>query len=272
MLPQKRASAVLSAARGVRTLVALRRGGAVLIKRFNRFEIKYAIPASQLAALKPDLGRFVKGDAHGVRRGFYSVASLYFDTPGLDCYANKVDGLRFRRKLRIRMYPGSDTDAAFVEIKQRVNRTVQKRRLAMSLADAYRLCSGAARFKLSDADDQEVADEVRYLVTSLQLRPKNVIAYARQAFVGYAVDPGMRLTFDTMIRTRRAGFDLERPRRMQLAYPAQMAVMEVKANERVPHWLVSLLARYQCTLTRVSKYCAGIEALGRRQRQVRTRT
>ena len=249
----------------------MRGGDGVVIRRFNRFEIKYAIPVSQLAALKPDLERFLQSDAHGLRRGFYSVASLYFDTPGLDCYANKVDGLRFRRKLRIRMYPGSDTDAAFVEIKQRINRTVQKRRLAMSVADAYRLCAGSVRFKLSDADDQAVADEVRYLVTALQLRPQNVIAYARQAFVGYSVDPGMRLTFDTLIRTRSAGFDLERPRRMQLAYPAQLAVMEVKANERVPHWLVSLLARYQCTLTRVSKYCKGIEALARRQQQVRTR-
>ena len=73
-----------------------------------------------------------------------------------------------------------------------------------------------------------------------------------------------------MIRTRRAHFDLEKPRKMQLAYPAHVSVMEVKANERVPHWLVSLLARHQCTLTRVSKYCKGIEAIGRRQSGVRT--
>lgn len=241
-----------------------------MIKRFNRYEIKYAIPVSSLSRLKPDLERFLERDSYGSTQGFYSIASLYFDTPDLDCYRNKVDGLLFRRKLRIRVYPGASDGPAFVEIKQRVNRTVQKRRLAMSLEDAYRMCSGSMRFKLSEADDQEVADEVHYLVTSLQLRPKNVIAYTRQAYVGHAIDPGMRLTFDTLIRTRSAGFDLEKPHRMQLAYPAHLSVMEVKANERVPHWLTSLLARYQCTLTRVSKYCKGIEAIGRRQQQVRT--
>lgn len=243
-----------------------------MIKRFNRYEIKYAIPVRSLAVLKPDLERFLAKDSYGGSRGFYSIASLYFDTPDLDCYRNKIDGLLFRRKLRIRIYPDRPDGPAFVEIKQRVNRTVQKRRLAMTLEDAYRMCSGSMRFKLSDADDQEVADEVHYLVTSLQLRPKNVIAYSRQAYVGHALDPGMRLTFDTLIRTRAAGFDLEVPHKMQLAYSPQLAVMEVKANERVPHWMTSLLARHQCTLTRVSKYCKGIEAIGRRQHDVRTLT
>lgn len=241
-----------------------------MIKRFNRYEIKYAIPVKSFGSLKPDLERFLGRDAHGGESGFYSIASLYFDTPDLDCYRNKLDGLLFRRKLRIRVYPNKPDGVAFVEIKQRVNRTVQKRRLAMTLADAYAMCSGSMRFKLSEADDQEVADEVHYLVTSLRLRPKNIIAYTRQAYEGHTVDPGMRLTFDTLIRTRRADFDLEVAQPTQIAFPAQLSIMEVKANERVPHWLVSLLARHQCNLTRVSKYCNGISAIANRQQTKRT--
>lgn len=241
-----------------------------MIKRFNRYEIKYAIPVKSLSVLKPDLERFLGRDSFGSKAGFYSIASLYFDTPDLDSYRNKLDGLLYRRKLRIRIYPDRMDGPAFVEIKQRVNRTVQKRRLAMTLKDAYAMCSGRIHFKLSEADDQEIADEVHYLVTALRLRPKNVIAYARQAYIGHMVDPGMRLTFDTLVRTRRADFDLEVPHKMQLAFPAHLAVMEVKANERVPHWLTSLLARHQCTLTRISKYCNGITAIASRQQSKRT--
>jgi SPX domain protein involved in polyphosphate accumulation len=241
-----------------------------MIKRFNRYEIKYSIPVSSFRYLKPDLERFLGRDKHGGKLGFYSIASLYFDTPDLDCYRNKLDGLLFRRKLRIRVYPDKPDGTAFVEIKQRVNRTVQKRRLAMTLKDAYAMCSGSMHFKLSDADDQEVADEVHYLVTSLRLRPKNVIAYTRQAYEGHTVDPGMRLTFDTLIRTRPAGFDLEEPHHTQIAFPAHLSIMEVKANERVPHWLTNLLARHQCTLTRVSKYCCGIAAIAKRNMSQRT--
>ncbi|MCR9245846.1 MAG: polyphosphate polymerase domain-containing protein [bacterium] len=241
-----------------------------MIRRFNRYEIKYAVPVASLPTLKADLERFLGRDPHGGKHGFYSIASLYFDTPDLDCYRNKLDGLLFRRKLRIRIYPDQPGSDAFVEIKQRVNRTVQKRRLQLPLDAAYAMCSGDTRFELDDPIDQEVADEVHYLVTSLRLRPKNVIAYTRQAYVGHTVDPGMRLTFDTLVRTRRADFDLEQHQSMQLAFPAHLAIMEVKANERVPHWLTSLLARHQCTLTRVSKYCNGITAIGKRQESKRT--
>lgn len=241
-----------------------------MIKRFNRYEIKYTIPVAALPALKGDLERFLAKDAYGGDKGFYSIASLYFDTPDLDCYRNKLDGLLFRRKLRIRVYPELDDGKAFVEIKQRVNRTVQKRRLQMTLKDAYAMCSGSMHFKLSEADDQEVADEVHFLVTALRLKPKNVIAYTRQAYVGHTVDPGLRLTFDTLVRTRAASFDLEQHRKMQLAFPAARAIMEVKANERVPHWLLSMLARHQCTLTRVSKYCCGIAEIHKRRAAART--
>ncbi|MCA8975151.1 MAG: polyphosphate polymerase domain-containing protein [Planctomycetes bacterium] len=237
-----------------------------MIKRFNRYEIKYSIPAASMRHLMPDLMRFLRPDPHSTESGFYKVASLYFDTPGLDCYRNKIDGLLFRRKLRIRIYPDAPNAPAFVEIKQRINRTVQKRRLAMTLPDAYRLCSGDMRFELSEPDDQEVADEIHCLVRSLRLVPQNVISYTRQAWEGYFMDPGLRVTFDTMIRTRRASFDLEQPRREMLAYPAGKAVMEVKANERVPHWLVTLLARHECNLDRISKYCHGISQIMQQER------
>lgn len=237
-----------------------------MIKRFNRYEFKYSIPAMGLSRLLPDLMRFLKEDPHAEAKGCYRVASLYFDTPDLDCYRNKIDGLLFRRKLRIRIYPDVPDSPAFVEIKQRINRTVQKRRLAMTLADAYRLCSGDMRFHVSAKDDQEVADEVHCLVRSLRLAPKNVITYTRQAWMGYFMDPGLRVTFDALVRTRRAGFDLEQPRRLILAYPAGRLIMEVKANERVPHWLTTTLARHGCSLERISKYCHGIAQLVRQER------
>lgn len=243
-----------------------------MIKRFNRYEIKYQVRAAALRTLIPDLLAFLQRDAHGAASGFYSVSSLYFDTPDLDCFRNKLDGLLYRRKLRIRTYPDAPAAPAFVEVKQRVNRTVQKRRVPMALDDAYALCSGH-RYQLDDEQDQAVADEVHYLVEALRLSPQVVVTYCRQAFVGHFVDPGLRVTFDTMVRSRRAGFDLEqadRPR--SLVWPADVAIMELKMNERIPHWLSNLLARHECFLTRVSKYCQGIARLIEQERYARTVT
>lgn len=231
-----------------------------MIKRFNRYELKYQIKASSLRTLIPDLLKFLRPDDHGGKTGFYTVSSLYFDTPDLDCYRNKLDGLLFRRKLRIRIYPGAPDSQAFVEIKQRINRTVQKKRAPMPLEDAYALCSGDPCV-LSDPEDRDIADEVHYLVRALHLTPQNVLTYNRQAFAGHFVDPGLRVTFDTMVRSRRAGFDLGENRPSSLVWPADMAIMEIKINERIPHWLSNMLARHQCFLTRVSKYCQGISRL-----------
>ncbi|GAB4140585.1 MAG: polyphosphate polymerase domain-containing protein [Planctomycetota bacterium] len=237
-----------------------------MIKRFNRYEIKYSVPARAMAPLVEDLRRFLEPDPHSSRSGFYRIASLYFDTPDLACYRNKIDGLLYRRKLRIRVYPDAPDGPAFVEIKQRINRTVQKRRIALPLESAYRLCRGDPDYEFADGQDRELADEVHCLVKALRLTPKNVISYTRMAFVGHFVDPGLRVTFDSMIRTRRAGFDLETRRSEILAYPADRVVLEVKANERVPHWLVAMLARHECPMDRISKYCHGIARIMQAER------
>ena len=38
-------------------------------------------------------------------------------------------------------------------------------------------------------------------------------------------------------------------------------IAELKADDRVPEWATSLLARHDCQLNRISKYCAGVAQL-----------
>ncbi|MBM4356243.1 MAG: VTC domain-containing protein [Deltaproteobacteria bacterium] len=115
------------------------------IRRFNRYELKYLIHASEYRRLVRDLEPFMTPDPHGDVDGFYRVTSLYYDSPDYQCYRAKIDGLLFRRKLRLRIYPGTNilqVKKGFVEIKQRMNRTVQKRRVILPLSQAKALCHG----------------------------------------------------------------------------------------------------------------------------------
>ena len=41
--------------------------------------------------------------------------------------------------------------------------------------------------------------------------------------------------------------------------PPDVVVMEIKANDKVPVWLISLIGAYECNIKRVSKYCIGLE-------------
>jgi len=70
------------------------------LHRFNRYETKYLMAESRLAELHALLGVRMAKDAYQTQAT--RVTSLYYDTPDLRFYWEKIDGLRFRRKLRIR--------------------------------------------------------------------------------------------------------------------------------------------------------------------------
>ena len=105
-----------------------------LVRKFNRFELKYLLPLKAAEALKHDLRANLVPDDHGDEAGAYGLTSLYYDSPDFRFYWEKVDGIKFRRKLRIRCYaaaePLTPQTPVFVEIKQRHNRVTQKRRVA----------------------------------------------------------------------------------------------------------------------------------------------
>ncbi len=101
---------------------------------FNRYEIKYLIDADQVESLRAEMERRLDRDRHCPDEG-YQIWSVYYDTPRLRFYWEKIEGLKFRRKLRVRHYGDrlaatGDTPVC-VEIKQRVNRVTQKRRVSL---------------------------------------------------------------------------------------------------------------------------------------------
>jgi len=244
-----------------------------VIKRFNRYELKYVIHASRQRAMAEDLLNFLSPDEHGDRDGTYRVTSLYFDSPDLTFYRSKIEGLRYRRKLRIRIYPGSDlrkVTTGFAEIKQRMNRTVQKRRIVLPLDDAMALCRGAYDPLDLDAQDADTASEILYMVRAMHLGPRCIVSYRRRAFMGGRYEQGMRVTFDTLLQGRTSSLHVNEVARNYYFLPPDWFVMEVKVNERIPTWMTSLLAKHECTLQRVSKYCSVISSGMRRFRLART--
>jgi hypothetical protein len=234
-----------------------------VIRRFNRFELKYIITAEMRNRVRDDLARQMLPDGLG-DNGYYRVTSLYYDTPDVSCYWSKVEGIRYRRKLRIRVYGAgveSDDHPVMVEIKQRINRTVQKRRVKLPVARAYRLAEGDLAVSFEDAADELVASEVRFLARSLDLRPTVVISYLRQAWVGSRYEPGLRVTFDEDLSCRGPENRLRNRSPAHLFMHPDRLIMEVKANETVPLWLTRMLATHGCTLVRISKFCTGLKQL-----------
>lgn len=237
----------------------------------NRYELKFLVTPSVAAALRAEFDQHLDVDPLGVD-GTYEVWSRYYDTRSLDFYWEKIEGEKFRRKLRIRHYGppytlGADTPV-FVEIKQRINRTTQKRRAGLPYLDAERLCAGEDPSVYLPSDAAFV-DEVRRLVGERQLRPIAVVSYTREAYMGRAPEAGLRITIDSHLRGRDRDLDLSRDdAEHRFLIEPMLSVLEIKVDNRVPYWVTELAARHRLQLERVSKYCLCVDAYAQRPRSI----
>jgi hypothetical protein len=231
---------------------------------FNRYEIKYLLDEFKVPELREAVAEHMSSDPYSPIGG-YPVTSLYYDTADLRFYWEKIEGLRFRRKLRMRLYgePSECTEETpvQVEIKQRVNRVTQKRRLALPYATARRWldehvppeCQGTER---------AFVDEVSTLIGNLDLRPIVTTGYRREAFVGRDADLGLRVTIDHRVHGRDRDFHFASGAQNRFIIPPRLAIVEIKANERVPYWVTDLAARIDMSVVRISKYCQSVQTFG----------
>lgn len=231
------------------------------IKKFNRFELKYLLPFDVAADLKQELTKYMTKDVYG-KNGKYTLSSLYYDSDDYRFYWEKVEGIKFRRKLRIRRYvddkPFTNDSTVFLEIKQRVDRVTQKRRFPLKYKDALLFCDEGI-IPPHDKKDHPVVSEIDTMLKLYNLKPQVITTYDREAFVGSDYDIGLRITFDTDVSYRQKNLNLARTFREGYMITPDRVVMEIKANERVPYWVTEIVAKHNFRLIRISKYCQGLE-------------
>jgi hypothetical protein len=155
----------------------------------------------------------------------------------------------------------TEESPVFVEIKQRVDRVTQKRRALLSYGEALRLCNDR-QIPEHDAGARVLIEEVYVFLWQYNLMPASIVRYERQAFVGTEYDVGLRVTFDTSLTAQAHPTHLhEAPAGLPIL-PTHWVVMEIKVNERIPTWLTDLIAVHGLHMTRISKYCRSIHAIG----------
>jgi SPX domain protein involved in polyphosphate accumulation len=232
------------------------------IRKFNRFELKYLINLKQKELIWHALGAYLVSDEHGSSKGGYYLTSLYYDSPDYRCYWEKVDGIRFRRKLRIRRYedgsPLTNATLVFVEVKQRIDRVTQKRRVLLPYSQACKLCNNR-QIPKHDPCDKDIVEEIYAFTWEYNLEPTSIVRYQRQALVGTDYDVGLRVTFDTNLTYQLNPPELQDNHVGLQLLPPNCVVMEIKVNERIPYWLTELVAAFNLNMVRMSKYCHSIE-------------
>jgi len=226
-------------------------------EEMNRFEVKYLVASRDVPAMIDEFAEYTVPDPYDHGAG-YHIHSVYWDTTDFRFFWEKIEGSKFRRKLRFRRYERGKP--VMVEVKQREDRTVQKRRVIWTI-DQVQAAFGDGRSGVNWdlVKDDEVATEVALLIDRLRLRPRMAVSYRRRALFG-RFDNELRVTFDGRIQYHHARLDIaDIFDTGRYALDPRAAVLEIKFNHRAPVWLTKAVARHGLQMVRMSKYCNAVD-------------
>jgi hypothetical protein len=238
---------------------------------FSRYEVKYLIPYNIYEKLVPYLLERMRYDKFGTN-GYYNIVSLYFDSPDKKIYYETRNKLRFRQKLRLRVYEDATIEGpAFLEVKQKYNNVVNKRRTKIKLSDAYHyLQSGTTDFMEGyDLSNPQILKEVHSFKSLYDLDPRIIVSYDRQAFHGL-YEEDLRVTFDFNLMCRDDNLRVEDGPQGKHFVDPNLVIMEVKVTHSVPLWLTRLLSEFECKKQSVSKFCTSIDLMEEARRDAVT--
>ncbi|MGE0491867.1 MAG: VTC domain-containing protein [Vulcanimicrobiota bacterium] len=226
-----------------------------------RFELKFLISHAQKERIRELVTEILKPDPYG-HLGVYRVTSLYYDTPGLTAYWEKVDGVASRRKYRLRFYgPLESADTFFMEIKGREDRVVLKQRSRLEPAAARRKLvelESLAGLTSQALDHLDTAEAVELEGYRQQLRPAATVTYLREAWIGI-LESRLRLTFDQFCQGGPPGsFNF---REAAALHAPSQSIMEVKFDHQIPRWLSDRITEVEARPVRFSKYANAVEML-----------
>ncbi len=225
------------------------------IQIFQRLETKYRLDESQLHALLPRLLEHMDPDVHCTNGREYSIYSMYYDTPDNQIIRRSIAKPYYKEKLRMRSYtvPSCEEDTVFLELKKKIGGIVNKRRIVAPLGEVRRFLDNGIRPQAKSALQKQVIDEIAFFLSKYDVHPTVAISYDRMAFFGKD-DPGLRVTFDHNIRTRRTGLRMENGGAGNLLIPADEWLMEIKIFGAIPLWLAGVLSELHIYKTSFSKY------------------
>ena len=213
---------------------------------FQRIEKKYHLSGEKYWSLIQALKPYMQMDEYGR----HTICNIYYDTPHYDLIRRSIEKPPYKEKLRLRSYgvPGPH-DTIYIEIKKKWQRTVYKRRAAISLNQAEAWLNRGLRPDL----DTQILREIDYFLSFYRPVPKLFLAYDRIACYGIE-NSNIRITFDANIRSRESNLSLARGDSGTALLDSKAVLMEIKIPDAMPLWLSGMLSELEIYPVSFSKY------------------
>ncbi|AFV01221.1 hypothetical protein UNSWDHB_2285 [Dehalobacter sp. UNSWDHB] len=215
-----------------------------------RQEIKMSINNFDRAVLVNRLNRVLPKDKHTGPEGFYTVRSLYFDDINDTALLEKLIGVKYREKFRIRTY---DHSTAIIRLEKKVKNDGSgfKENAILTEGGCRDLINGNYQF-LKNCPEAVC----RHLYTKMRtglFKPKTIVEYRRQAYIW---EPGrVRITIDGDVKTGLAAtsfLDFTTP--LAYALASDTAILEIKYDCYLPSHIANLIQLDSRQKAAISKY------------------
>lgn len=215
------------------------------VTMMQRYEMKFILTKDQLVAFQDALKGHMEVDQYGKT----SIASIYYDTPDYLLIRKSLEKPVYKEKIRLRSYGlANNNKTVYLELKRKALGVVYKRRIALREDIAEEFLNHQ---EVSLKDDQ-VTREIAYFRDYLKvLEPKIMIIYDRTSYA--EVNGNIRLTIDENPRYRNDDLNLHTSMDGNLLLPPGSAILEIKVQQELPLWLVSILSKYKIYKTSFSK-------------------
>ena len=233
-----------------------------------RNEYKYIVPINKMDSLRDMINSFVVLDKFSelMPDKQYTVRSIYFDSPMFNCYFEKVEGLKHRKKFRLRGYNNEENpdNPVFFEIKNKYEVPIFKNRAPSCFNDAKSIfqegkINGSIKNDLKFPCAYEDSQRFFYHYLNERLRPVILIIYEREAYVG-RFDNKMRVTFDKHLRSMvyPSINDLYKSDNLRFSLTDHF-ILEVKFNDAFPAWMKPVIANLGLKRGPASKYTISLD-------------
>lgn len=234
------------------------------VTMMQRYEMKFILTKDQLVAFQDALKGHMEVDQYGKT----SIASIYYDTPDYLLIRKSLEKPVYKEKIRLRSYGLANSNkTVYLELKRKALGVVYKRRIALK----EEIAEGFLNHQEVNLKDDQVTREIAYFRDYLKvLEPKIMIIYDRTSYA--EMNGNIRLTIDENPRYRNDDLNLHTSMNGKLLLPPGSAILEIKVQQELPLWLVSILSKHKIYKTSFSKvgeayklmYRNGVETQERR--------
>ena len=213
-------------------------------------ELKYYISFFDYQILSRRLKALISSDPNADTNGEYRIRSLYFDDVTDSGLYEKLDGVKYRSKFRIRVYNNSER-VIKLEKKIKADDLIRKDVKSLSKGEYDSIIRGDVSFLRRSKNDLLLDFYQKY--RGLLLRPKVIVDYYRDAYI--ARQGHVRITFDKHLRTGLNSTDLfsDTVPLIGVLDDGHM-ILEIKYDDFLPDYISNAVQIHNRNRFSISKY------------------